>query len=54
MEPQDTVTLSQAVEIVYQTLLTRQGEVVTPELAMERARNIVAALQGLTIGGAKR
>lgn len=38
------MTLTEAVNIIRDVLLTRQGDVVTEELALERARNIVAAL----------
>jgi hypothetical protein len=39
--------LEQARQIIEAGILHRQGEVITPKLAEERARNITAALIGL-------
>lgn len=47
----DTLTTAEAIHQIAQLLLGRQGEAITPTLALERARNIVTALNGLTIGG---
>lgn len=41
--------MMQAVEDIKAMLLTREGEIITPQLAEERARNIVAALTGTMI-----
>lgn len=46
----DTLTLDEAVRSVEELLLTRAGEVVDPDLALERARNIVQALVGQRVG----
>ena len=44
------MTPTQATALIAQMLSTREGEVLTPEVIVERARNIAAALGGLTIG----
>ena len=41
--------LRHVARIVFDLLLTRSGEIITPEVAMERARNIAQALAGQTI-----
>jgi hypothetical protein len=47
----DAIGLDEAVAQVTKQLLVRAGETVTPELALERARNIIAGLVGLRVGG---
>ena len=47
--PETAITLLDLVGLVAEMLLVRKGEVIDPSLAYERARNIAAALSGLTI-----
>ena len=49
----DAIGLGAAVDAVRNTILACEGKEITPELADERARNIIAALSGLRIGGSE-
>ena len=51
LEPKkpETITAARAVEQIAGQILARGGERIGPELALERARNIVSGLLGLVI-----
>ena len=48
-EKPETITAAEAVNQIATQLMVRGGERIDIELALERARNIVAGLQGLVI-----
>jgi len=45
----ESMTTAEVAELVYEMILGRVGEVVTPDLAAERARNVAAALVGVCV-----
>jgi hypothetical protein len=49
MNNDNNISAGALVKIIQGQIMVRAGEVVTPELALERARNIVQGLVGLTV-----
>ena len=45
----ETITTTELVEMIKTMLLVREGEVLTPDVALERARNIATALNGFSV-----
>jgi len=45
----ETLTKKELIEVIYTMLLRRKGEVMTEDLARERANNITTALAGMEI-----
>jgi hypothetical protein len=48
-DSQDRWQLDDIADLIAEMILTRAGEVVTRELALERARNIASALRGVNV-----